>query len=53
MRRYADVRHEGTSDLSDEPFMGMWRDREDMRDSGAWVRNIRVCWNMKRRQNGF
>ena len=30
-----------TSDLESEPFVGMWRDREDMRDSSAWVRNVR------------
>ncbi len=28
-------------DLQDEPFIGMWRDREDMRDSSAWVRQLR------------
>ena len=28
-------------DLADEPFIGMWRDREDMQDSSAWVRGIR------------
>ena len=28
-------------DLETEAFVGMWRDREDMRDSSAWVRNIR------------
>jgi hypothetical protein len=27
--------------LEDEPFIGMWRDREDMRDSSAWVRDLR------------
>jgi hypothetical protein len=27
--------------LSNEPFIGMWRGREDMRDSTAWVRNLR------------
>lgn len=27
--------------LADEPFSGMWRDREDMRDSSAWVRRVR------------
>ncbi|MEW5767403.1 MAG: DUF2281 domain-containing protein [bacterium] len=27
--------------LSDEPFIGMWRGREDMRDSTAWVRSLR------------
>jgi len=28
-------------DLKTEGFVGMWRDREDMRDSTAWVRNVR------------
>ena len=28
--------------LETEAFVGMWRDREDMRDSLAWVRNIRA-----------
>ncbi len=47
-KRYADVRHDGKSDLSDEPFIGMWGDREDMRDSSAWVRNIRNSeWAVK------
>jgi len=27
--------------LSDEPFIGMWRGREDMRDSTAWVSSLR------------
>ena len=27
--------------LSDEPFIGMWQGREDMRDSTAWVRSLR------------
>lgn len=30
-----------TSDLEAEAFVGMWRDREDMRDSSAWVRKVR------------
>jgi hypothetical protein len=30
-----------TSDLKTEGFVGMWRDREDMQDSTAWVRNVR------------
>lgn len=29
------------SDLAAEAFVGMWRDREDMRDSSEWVRNVR------------
>jgi hypothetical protein len=28
------------TDLADEPFVGMWRNREDLKDS-RWVRNIR------------
>jgi hypothetical protein len=27
--------------LLDLEFVGMWRDREDMRDSTAWVRQLR------------
>ena len=27
--------------LSDLGFIGMWRDREDMHDSAAWVKNLR------------
>ncbi len=27
--------------LKDEPFVGMWRDREDLVDSSAWVRTTR------------
>lgn len=27
--------------LADEAFIGMWRDREDLQDSSAWVRNVR------------
>jgi hypothetical protein len=29
--------------LADEPFIGMWQGREDMRDSTTWVRNLRSC----------
>lgn len=28
-------------DLESEPFIGVWRDREEMRDSSAWVRRTR------------
>jgi len=27
--------------LADEPFIGMWQGREEMRDSTAWVRRLR------------
>jgi hypothetical protein len=28
-------------DLESEAFVGMWRDRDEMSDSSAWVRSIR------------
>lgn len=28
-------------DLKNETFIGIWKDREDMNDSGKWLRNIR------------
>jgi hypothetical protein len=28
-------------DIDDEPFVGMWRDRDDMEDSSAWVKKLR------------
>jgi hypothetical protein len=27
--------------LREEPFIGMWQDREDLADSSAWVRTVR------------
>lgn len=27
--------------LTDEAFIGIWRDRTEMQDSSAWVRNVR------------
>ena len=27
--------------LREEPFVGMWKDREDMADSTRWVRELR------------
>ncbi len=33
---------EALPDLQDEPFIGLWRDRADMTDSGAWVRATRT-----------
>jgi len=29
------------TDWSNEPFIGMWKDREEMKDSMAWVRQLR------------
>lgn len=28
-------------DLVDDSFIGMWRDRQDLADSTAWVRSLR------------
>lgn len=42
--RYASSRVSKTAKrtkLASEPFVGIWRDREDLQDSSAWVRNIR------------
>lgn len=30
-----------TFDWEKEPFVGMWGDRPEMRDSSAWVRQVR------------
>ncbi len=27
--------------LAEEPFIGMWKDRDDMQDSTAWVQSLR------------
>ena len=29
------------SNFQDEPFVGMWKDREDIEDSSQWVRQLR------------
>lgn len=29
------------SAIENEPFIGMWKNRSDMADSTAWVRNLR------------
>jgi hypothetical protein len=35
--------------LTDEPFIGMWRVREDMQDNAPWVRNLRQRqWDQRR-----
>jgi hypothetical protein len=34
--------------LQNEPFIGMWQDREDMQDSSEWIKNLRGReWNLK------
>jgi hypothetical protein len=32
---------QGSRDLTQLGFVGMWRDREDMRDSTRWMRSLR------------
>jgi hypothetical protein len=39
--RPAFVKKAKSSKLKNEPFIGMWKDRDDMSDSVAWVRDIR------------
>jgi hypothetical protein len=39
--RYVNIRYKESFDFSDEPFIGIWRHRDEMRDSSKWVRNIR------------
>ena len=44
-KRHAAAQVASTGDkqpLSEDPFVGMWRDREDLADSGTWVRSLRV-----------
>ena len=33
-----------SEDFANQPFFGMWADREDMRDSVEWVRKQREKW---------
>jgi hypothetical protein len=43
--RYGNASEKGNNNLSDienEPFIGMWRNRDDMDDSRDWVRNLRM-----------
>ncbi len=38
---HAEPKRSRRADWEDEPFVGMWRDRNDMADSTAWVRRTR------------
>ena len=40
-RRSSLLKRSGKSKLAEEPFIGLWEDREDLTDSTAWVRNVR------------
>ena len=35
------VQSSGSADLENEPFIGMWHNRQDLEDSTTWVRNTR------------
>ena len=41
-RSVAESKAEQKISLADTGFIGMWRDREDMQDSAAWVRESRT-----------
>lgn len=32
---------EKTGEIKDEPFIGIWTDRDDLRDSRTWLRTVR------------
>ena len=37
-----------SSKLSESPFFGIWKDREEMKDSAEWVKNVRKSqWSRK------
>ena len=38
---------EKNEDFANQPFFGMWADREDMRDSVAWLRKEREKWQQR------
>jgi hypothetical protein len=43
------VRKKRLTKLADEPFIGMWKDREDIRDSRGWVGDLRKReWEFKK-----
>lgn len=48
-RRYdAPTAPDARADFEREPFVGMWREREDFADSTAWVRDVRASqWSRK------
>ena len=36
------VKKEVRDKIASEPFIGIWEDREEMKDSSQWVRNTRA-----------
>jgi len=45
LKKQHELEHHPTTqngpNLSQQPFIGMWRDRDDLKDSSAWVRKTR------------
>ena len=40
--------------LAEDPFIGMWKDREDMKDGASWVRQLRQSeWSRHAPRAGF
>ena len=37
------VKKEDRVKIASEPFIGIWEDREEMKDSSQWVRNTRAA----------
>lgn len=53
--RYVRVSSKQTNEkpISESPFIGMWKDREDMADSTEWVRKQRKeQWTRRRNSDG-
>jgi len=40
-KKFRSAKKSNQVNLVDHPFIGMWRDREDMQDSSTWVRGVR------------
>ncbi len=40
-KRSQSVKQTRQTNLDKEPFIGIWKGREDMKDSDAWLRNVR------------
>ena len=41
-RTSAPPERKAASSIADDPFIGLWRDREDLADASAWVRRLRT-----------
>lgn len=39
--QYSAKSRDNVSTIENEPFVGIWKNRSDMTDSNAWVRNMR------------